>query len=40
MSAGKVKYGGKVDEATNFIEPTIIVDVGPGDKIMQEEVAN
>lgn len=38
MSAGKVKYGGKVDEATNFIEPTIIVDVGPGDKIMQEEI--
>lgn len=38
MSSGQVKFGGKMDEATNYIEPTIVVDVNPTDKIMQEEI--
>lgn len=38
MSSGQVKFGGKMDETTNYIEPTILVDVNPTDKIMQEEV--
>lgn len=34
----KVKVGGKMDEDSKFIEPTIVVDVKPTDPIMQEEI--
>lgn len=34
----KVKVGGKMDEDSRFIEPTIVVDVKATDRIMQEEV--
>lgn len=38
VSPEKVKFGGKMDEDSRFIEPTIVVDVKLTDRIMQEEV--
>ena len=38
LSGGRIVQGGKSDEKTKFIEPTIIVDVKPTDPVMQEEI--
>ena len=38
MFGSKVAVGGKMDEATNYIEPTILVDVKPSDPAMSDEV--
>ena len=40
MSGSTIALGGKVDEATNYIEPTILVDIKPTDPAMQDEVHN
>ncbi len=38
LDSGKVAIGGKVDEANNRIEPTVLVDVEPDAPVMQEEI--
>jgi aldehyde dehydrogenase (NAD+) len=38
LERGRVVVGGDVDEAARYIAPTILVDVGPDDPVMQEEI--
>ncbi|XP_014671199.1 PREDICTED: fatty aldehyde dehydrogenase-like, partial [Priapulus caudatus] len=38
MENGKVIYGGEVDEESNYIAPTILVDLDPDHPAMQEEI--
>jgi len=38
LKEGKIVYGGKINRNKLFIEPTIMVDVDPAAKIMQEEI--
>lgn len=38
MKCGKVVIGGDVDASERYIAPTILVDVKPTDKVMQEEI--
>ncbi|XP_064078135.1 aldehyde dehydrogenase, dimeric NADP-preferring-like isoform X2 [Macrobrachium nipponense] len=38
LKDGKVAVGGKVDKADKWIEPTILTDVTPDSKVMQEEI--
>lgn len=38
LNSGKIIYGGKYDEATLFIEPTILDEVAVDAPIMQEEI--
>lgn len=38
LSDGKIVYGGKSDRAKLFIEPTIMTDIHPHAKIMQDEI--
>ncbi|MCH8477372.1 MAG: aldehyde dehydrogenase family protein [Wenzhouxiangella sp.] len=38
LAAGKVVVGGRLDEARERIEPTVLVDVQADDPVMQEEV--
>ena len=35
---GKVAFGGQTDEESRYIAPTLLTDVSPNDKIMQEEI--
>jgi acyl-CoA reductase-like NAD-dependent aldehyde dehydrogenase len=37
-SSGKIVIGGKTDEKDLYIAPTVLVDVKPGDAVMQEEI--
>ena len=39
-SKGTVAYGGDTDEQTRYIQPTLITDVTPDEKLMQVGVAN
>lgn len=38
LSKGTIKSGGKTDKANGYIQPTIIVDVGLEDAIMNDEI--
>lgn len=38
IDSSKVVYGGKIDENTLKIEPTVLSGVTPGDAVMQEEI--
>lgn len=38
LAGGRVVFGGKMDAATRFIEPTVLVDVPDGAKIWSEEI--
>ena len=38
-SKGTVAYGGDTDEQTRYIQPTLITDVTPDEKLMQVGVA-
>ncbi|XP_054857630.1 aldehyde dehydrogenase family 3 member A2 isoform X2 [Eublepharis macularius] len=38
LEGQKITYGGEADEATCFIAPTILTDVNPDSKVMQEEI--
>ncbi|XP_074869633.1 aldehyde dehydrogenase family 3 member A2-like isoform X2 [Carettochelys insculpta] len=38
LEGQKIAYGGETDEATCFIAPTILTDVSPDSRIMQEEI--
>lgn len=38
LDQSKVKIGGKTDEDSNYISPTIMIDVKPEDPVMQEEI--
>jgi len=38
MTSGQTVIGGEMDEDSNFISPTVIVDVKPTDPIMQQEI--
>jgi aldehyde dehydrogenase (NAD+) len=38
MKSGQIVTGGTADVETNYVSPTIIKDVKPGDPIMQEEI--
>lgn len=38
MKEGKVIYGGGSNADTLFVEPTLLADVAPGSKILQEEI--
>ncbi|XP_063002549.1 aldehyde dehydrogenase family 3 member A2 isoform X2 [Elgaria multicarinata webbii] len=38
LEGQKIAYGGEADEATCFIAPTILTDVNPDSKVMQEEI--
>jgi len=37
-SSGTVAVGGKTDEETNYISPTLLVDVQLSDSVMKDEV--
>ena len=37
-TSGRVACGGETDEESRYIAPTLIEDVSPDDKIMQEEI--
>ncbi|RSK25729.1 aldehyde dehydrogenase [Bacillus sp. HMF5848] len=38
LNNGKVYAGGKTDQATNMIEPTILTDISWADSVMQDEI--
>ncbi|KAJ6657318.1 hypothetical protein lerEdw1_002685 [Lerista edwardsae] len=38
LEGQKIAHGGDADEATRFIAPTILTDVSPESKVMQEEI--
>lgn len=38
LEGQKIAFGGETDEATRFIAPTILTDVNPETKVMQEEI--
>lgn len=38
LDSGRIAVGGRVDEAKNRIEPTVLVDVAPDSAVMQEEI--
>ncbi|XP_034245884.1 aldehyde dehydrogenase, dimeric NADP-preferring-like isoform X1 [Thrips palmi] len=38
LNCGKIVVGGEVDASDRYIAPTILVDVKPTDKVMQEEI--
>ncbi|XP_030078065.1 aldehyde dehydrogenase family 3 member A2 [Microcaecilia unicolor] len=38
LEGQKIAHGGETDEATCFIAPTVLTDVNPESKIMQEEI--
>lgn len=38
IEPGKVYYGGHHDRAKRFIEPTILTEVSPDDKVMEDEI--
>ena len=37
-TSGKVAFGGQTDDESRYIAPTLLTDVSPDDKIMQEEI--
>lgn len=38
LDSGKVAIGGDYDSTEKYISPTILIDVKPTDKIMQDEI--
>ncbi|KAL6052329.1 hypothetical protein STEG23_014442, partial [Scotinomys teguina] len=38
LEGQKIAFGGETDEATRYIAPTILTDVDPNSKVMQEEI--
>ncbi|XP_057572087.1 aldehyde dehydrogenase family 3 member A2 isoform X2 [Hippopotamus amphibius kiboko] len=38
LEGQKIAFGGEMDEATRYIAPTILTDVDPETKVMQEEI--
>lgn len=38
MKSGDIIYGGKTSSYERYIEPTILINVGVNDPIMQEEI--
>ncbi|XP_066419861.1 aldehyde dehydrogenase family 3 member A2-like [Molothrus aeneus] len=38
MEGQKIAFGGETDEASRFIAPTILTDVSPDSKVMEEEI--
>ncbi|XP_036134262.1 aldehyde dehydrogenase family 3 member A2 isoform X2 [Molossus molossus] len=38
LEGQKIAFGGETDEATRYIAPTILTDVNPDTKVMQEEI--
>ncbi|XP_037348291.1 aldehyde dehydrogenase family 3 member A2 isoform X1 [Talpa occidentalis] len=38
LEGQKIAFGGEADEATRYIAPTILTDVNPETKVMQEEI--
>ncbi|XP_011357329.1 fatty aldehyde dehydrogenase isoform X1 [Pteropus vampyrus] len=38
LEGQKIAFGGETDEATRYIAPTILTDVNPETKVMQEEI--
>ncbi len=38
LGEGTVYHGGRIDERDNYLEPTILVDVPDGAKVLQEEI--
>ncbi|XP_042529564.1 aldehyde dehydrogenase family 3 member A2 isoform X1 [Dipodomys spectabilis] len=38
LEGQKIAFGGEIDEATRYIAPTILTDVDPETKVMQEEI--
>ncbi|XP_006877494.1 PREDICTED: fatty aldehyde dehydrogenase [Chrysochloris asiatica] len=38
LEGQKIAYGGEADEATRYIAPTVLTDVNPETKVMQEEI--
>ncbi|MBI2262758.1 MAG: aldehyde dehydrogenase family protein [Caulobacterales bacterium] len=38
LKEGRIALGGRVDAASRFIEPTVLVDVPPTARVMQEEI--
>ena len=37
-SSARVAVGGNLDEKTNYVSPTLLVDVTPTDAVMKDEV--
>ncbi|XP_027717473.1 fatty aldehyde dehydrogenase isoform X2 [Vombatus ursinus] len=38
LEGQKIAFGGETDEATRYIAPTVLTDVNPDSKVMQEEI--
>lgn len=38
IKEGKIYYGGNVDRENNYIEPTILINVTQGSKVLEEEI--
>nr|XP_056721002.1 aldehyde dehydrogenase family 3 member A2-like [Euleptes europaea] len=38
LEGQKIAYGGEADESARFLAPTILTDVNPNSKVMQEEI--
>ncbi|KAI4556190.1 hypothetical protein MJT46_014813 [Ovis ammon polii x Ovis aries] len=38
LEGQKIAFGGEMDEATRYIAPTVLTDVDPDTKVMQEEI--
>ncbi|XP_060999594.1 aldehyde dehydrogenase family 3 member A2 isoform X1 [Dama dama] len=38
LEGQKIAFGGEIDESTRYIAPTILTDVDPDTKVMQEEI--
>ncbi|XP_074045348.1 aldehyde dehydrogenase family 3 member A2 isoform X3 [Macrotis lagotis] len=38
LEGQKIAFGGETDEATRYIAPTVLTDVNPNSKVMQEEI--
>ncbi|XP_068945717.1 aldehyde dehydrogenase family 3 member A2 isoform X4 [Petaurus breviceps papuanus] len=38
LEGQKIAFGGETDEATRYIAPTVLIDVNPSSKVMQEEI--
>ncbi len=38
LQEGRIRFGGRTDRTTRFIEPTVLEGVQPSDRVMQEEI--
>uniref|UniRef100_A0A9L0ID50 Aldehyde dehydrogenase n=1 Tax=Equus asinus TaxID=9793 RepID=A0A9L0ID50_EQUAS len=38
LEGQKIAFGGETDEATRYVAPTVLIDVDPESKVMQEEI--